>query len=265
MEPHGDNSLQQVVAIIPARYRSVRLPGKLMMEIAGKPMIVHTMQRAGRAQSISRVLVATDDDRIFDAVTAAGGEAVMTSGEHTSGSDRVAEAATGLAECSIVVNVQGDEPLISPDTIDAVVETLMGDDRCDIATAAEPIDRSGHVLDPNVVKVVTDLNGYALYFSRSPIPFWRDGGSADLNLTLESKAGALGSYRKHTGLYAYRRETLLRFAGTAPSKLERAEMLEQLRALENGFRIKVVDAAETSIGVDTADDLERVRRLFEAV
>jgi 3-deoxy-manno-octulosonate cytidylyltransferase (CMP-KDO synthetase) len=266
VEQHGENPVQNIVAIIPARYASVRLPGKLLMNIAGKPLIVHTMERAHSAASVSRVLVATDDERIFRVVSGSGGEAMMTSPDHQSGSDRIAEVAKGLPAGTVVVNVQGDEPLVSPKTIDLAVEGLIGDDSADIATTAEAITSPEDILDQNVVKVVTDREGYALYFSRSPIPFPRRAASMKGTLAdaLLNETDLLKTYRKHTGLYVYRREYLLEFTKLSQTPLEKLEMLEQLRALENGARIKVVEADGMSIGVDTAEDLERVRSIIES-
>ena len=267
MEQHGEIPLQNVIAVIPARYASTRLPGKLLLEVAGKPLILHTLEQAKKARSVSRVIVATDHDRIFRVVTESGGEAVMTSGNHRSGSDRIAEVAENLPVGSIIVNVQGDEPMISPDTIDQAVEALLSDGSADIATTCEPIGSLWHeLLNGNVVKVVVAESGYALYFSRSPMPWPREASlrhGGDPNRAVEAEPELLSIFRKHTGLYVYRREYLLKFAKMPPSKLEQIEMLEQLRALENGARIKVVDVSQPSIGVDTADDFERVRRILE--
>ena len=254
-----------MIAIIPARYASTRLPGKLLLPLAGKLLIAHTLEQAAKAQTVSRVIVATDDVRIFSAIREIGAEVVMTSLEHTSGSDRIAEAASQLPVDTIVVNVQADEPMISPATIDLAVNALIGDRSVDIATTCEPIDNVDDLLDPNVVKVITDPLGFAIYFSRSPIPFLREAASlaGGLAAAIDQKPELLSHFRKHTGLYVYRRDFLLRFTEMPSTGLELAEMLEQLRALENGARIKVVETEARSIGVDTADDLERVRRLIE--
>jgi len=255
-----------VIAVIPARYASTRLPGKMLLNIAGKPLILHTLEQAKKAKSVSRVIVATDDQRIFDAVTVAGGEAVMTSPDHHSGSDRLAEVAEKLPEGSIIVNVQGDEPMISPDTIDAAVDAFLADPQADIATTSEPItDKWCELLNGDVVKVVAGDNGYALYFSRSPMPFPREvalkyGG--DPGDAIDDDPGLLAIFRKHTGLYVYRREYLLKFTKLPQSKLEKIEMLEQLRALENGAKIRVIEVSNRSIGVDTQEDLEKVRSLL---
>ena len=267
MELHGTNPQQNVIAIIPARYASTRLPGKLLLDVAGKPLILHTLGQTAKARTVSRVIVATDDERIFDVVNASGGEAVMTSADHHSGSDRIAEVAENLPEGSIIVNVQGDEPVISPNTIDKAVEALINDEHAVITTTSEAIDSISDLLNSNVVKVVTSECGYALYFSRAPMPFPREAAlkhGGDTKETLGAEPEMMSIFRKHTGLYIYRREYLLEFTKMPQSNLEKIEMLEQLRALENGAKIRVVEVNETSIGVDTAEDLERVRSILEA-
>lgn len=266
MEHHAGNPLRNVIAIIPARYSSVRLPGKLLLPIAGRPLILHTIERANEAVTVSRVIVATDDQRIFDAVTDAGHEAVMTSPDHRSGTDRVAEVAARMPEGSVIVNVQGDEPVISPETIDAAVNAILSDNKADMATTSEPIEDIGELLNGNVVKVVVGDAGYAIYFSRSPLPFPRDASlrhGGDPNRALIEEPELMSIFRKHTGLYVYRRKYLLRFSRLPQTKLEQVEMLEQLRALEDGAKIRVVDAVGRSIGVDTEEDLERVRTILE--
>lgn len=266
MEHHGNDPLQNVIAVIPARYESTRLPGKMLLPIAGKPLVLHTVERAMSAKNVARVIVATDDRRIFDAVTGAGFEAQMTSAEHRSGSDRIAEIAESLPEGSIIVNVQGDEPVLPAETIDAAVSALVGDHGADIATTFEPIWEIRDVVDPNIVKVVTDANGDAMYFSRSPVPYPREAvmRHGSIEAALAAEPSLVSTFKKHTGIYVYRREYLLKFTKFAPTPLETAEMLEQLRALENGAVIKVVAAAGESIGVDTEADLERVRAMFAA-
>ena len=266
MEQHGSNPQKNVIAIIPARFASTRLPGKLLLDLGGKPLILHTLAQASRARTVDRVIVACDDERIFDVVNAAGGEAVMTSPNHLSGSDRLAEVAEKLPPGSIIVNVQGDEPLISPNTIDRAVEAILNDPSADISTTCEPIESPEDLLNGNVVKVVIAADGHALYFSRAPIPYPRDASQqngGDANQAIMNEPELLAGFRKHTGLYAYRREYLLEFTKLPQSKLEKIEMLEQLRALENGAKIIVVEAASSSIGVDTADDLERVRQIWQ--
>lgn len=249
----------------------MRLPGKLLREVAGKPLILHTLERARSARSVSRAIVATDDESIHNLVVAAGGEAKMTSVSHRSGSDRIAEVANGLPSGSVIVNVQGDEPLISPETIDRAVEAMLARDEHDpsapdIVTVWEPFEDAREIVDGNNVKVVVGADGYALYFSRSPIPWPRDESlryGGDATRAIESEPELLSTFRKHAGLYVYTREYLLAYTNMEPTPLERIEMLEQLRALENGARIKVVEAAGRSVGVDTEEDLEKVRRILE--
>jgi 3-deoxy-manno-octulosonate cytidylyltransferase (CMP-KDO synthetase) len=266
VEQHGNNHRQKVFAIIPARYESTRLAGKLLLELGGKPLILHTLKQARKAVNIDRVIVATDDERILRVVRESGGEAVLTSPAHQSGSDRLAEVAESLPENSIIVNVQGDEPTIPPRTIEKAVEAILADQAADIATTCEKLADPRDVLSPDVVKVVTDRDGYALYFSRSPIPFPREAVKrhGTLENALRAEPELLGLFRKHTGLYVYRREYLLEFTRLAQTTLEKTELLEQLRALENGARIKVVETEESSIGVDTAEDFERVRKIIES-
>jgi len=267
VETHGENPKKFVYAIIPARYSSVRLPGKMLLPIAGKPLILHTVERARESATVDEVIVATDDQRIFDAVLASGHRVVMTSAEHQSGSDRIAEVAKTLPEGSIIVNVQGDEPVISPATIDRAVEALIKDPDADISTTCEPIESLWELLNGNNVKVVIGDKGYALHFSRSPMPWPREASlryGGDPNQAIEEEPKLLANFRKHTGLYVYRREYLLKFTQMPQTRLERFEMLEQLRALENGARIRVVDAAARSIGVDTEEDLKLVRGILEA-
>jgi len=268
VEQHGNNPQKQVIAIIPARYESTRLPGKMLLPISGKPLILHTLERTRAAATVGRVIVATDDERIRDAVTEVGGEVVMTSADHQSGSDRIAEVAKDLPEGSIIVNVQGDEPLISPETIDAAVGALIGDAGADMSTTCEPLtDLRGELLNFNVVKVVRRDDGRALYFTRSPVPFPRDASErwgGDPNTALLNEPELFKNYRKHTGLYVYRREFLLKFASWPQTWLESWEKLEQLRALEHDAKIRVVDAVGSSIGVDTEEDYYRVCDLIEA-
>ena len=265
MEQHGNNHRQKVFAVIPARLRSTRLAGKLLLEIAGKPLILHTLEQTRKAKNIDRVIVATDDERILRIVRESGGEAVLTAPDHQSGSDRIAEVAENLPENSIVVNVQGDEPAIPPATIERAVEAILEDETADITTTCEKIQEFRDVLSPDVVKVVADANGFALYFSRSPVPFPREAVKrfGTLENALRAEPALLGAFRKHTGLYVFRREFLLKFTRLAQTLHEKTEMLEQLRALENGARIKVVEVEESSVGVDTREDFERVRAMIE--
>ena len=228
-------------------------------------MICWVVERALVARNVARVIVATDDQRIVDAVKLAGHEAVMTREDHTSGSDRLAEVAGSLANAEVIVNIQGDEPLISPETIDRAIEALLGDEECSISTAWEPIENASDVLNPDLVKVVVDEADRAVYFSRGPVPFPRDAvrRHGSIETALANEPSLLTQFRKHTGLYVYRRSVLLEFATWPQSNLERAEALEQLRALERGVKIKVIKASTPSIGVDTIEDLERVRAIME--
>jgi 3-deoxy-manno-octulosonate cytidylyltransferase (CMP-KDO synthetase) len=237
----------QVVAIVPARYESTRLPGKPLALIDGKPMIQHVYERTRAVALVDRVLVATDDARVADAVRGFGGDVVMTSPAHQSGTDRIAEVAGDLA-ADLVVNVQGDLPFLQAAMVDGALALMRADAALPMATLKVPIRDAAEMANPNAVKVVTDRDGYALYFSRSPLPYWR-----------AAAPGILGY--KHVGLYVYRREFLLTFARLAPTPLEQAEKLEQLRALEWGFRIKVAECRDTGIEVDTPEDLERARAL----
>lgn len=236
----------KVIGVIPARYASVRFPGKPLAPLAGRPMVLHVLAAARAARRLDRVLVATDDARIADVVREDGGEAVLTSPEAASGTDRLAEAAL-RAPGDVYVNVQGDEPLMAPENIDVVVETLVAGQDREISTVA--LAAGAEVAnDPDVVKVVVAADGRALYFSRAAIPFPRAGSPA---------------YRKHLGLYAYRAETLRRLAALPPSALERIESLEQLRWLEAGWTIWVGDAVSDSIGVDRPEDLARAEKILQ--
>jgi 3-deoxy-manno-octulosonate cytidylyltransferase (CMP-KDO synthetase) len=252
----------KAIAIIPARFNSTRLPGKPLLPLNEIPLIVHVVNRAKAAQLVSRVIVATDDERICEAVRQHGGEARMTSAEAQSGTDRIAEVAAGLDD-ELIVNVQGDEPLIEPATIDAAIAPLLEDSGIQISTTSEPITSLADIFNPGVVKVVTDIDGFALYFSRSPIPYIRAGAGETLAQFLEKEPSLVSHYRKHSGLYAYRNDFLQKFAQMPPSSLERLESLEQLRALENGFRIRVVKVAHRSTGVDTEQDYQQVKRILE--
>jgi 3-deoxy-manno-octulosonate cytidylyltransferase (CMP-KDO synthetase) len=248
-------------ALIPARYASTRLPGKPLADIAGKPMIVRVAERA-QASGASRVIVATDDARVRDAVAAHGFAACMTRGDHPTGTDRLAEAAAalGLADDEIVVNVQGDEPLLDPALVRAMAELLASHADAAIATACHPIDDVAEAFNPNVVKVALDAKGYALYFSRATIPWARDAFAR----TKEALPPGLPLYR-HYGLYAYRMAFLRTYPTLTPAPLERFEALEQLRALWHGFRIVVeITHGTPAPGIDTPEDLARVRVLYAA-
>ncbi len=243
-----------VIGIIPARYESVRFPGKALTDINGKPMIQHVYERTCQVALFESVLVATDDDRIYEAVQQFGGQAHMTSVEHRSGTDRIAEVACGL-DADIVVNVQGDEPLIQPEMITEAIQPLLDDADVAIGTLKHAISTPDELCDPNVVKVVTDRHDRALYFSRSPIPHvkGRDMRSAGFQAC---------TFFRHVGLYAYRRDFLLRFIELPQTPLEQLEGLEQLRALEHGYHIAVATTLHTAIGVDTPEDVENVLKLI---
>jgi 3-deoxy-manno-octulosonate cytidylyltransferase (CMP-KDO synthetase) len=245
----------RVTAIIPARYESTRFPGKPLAKILGQPMIQWVYERTSRSNRVDRVIVATDDARIFEAVSAFGGEAWMTRSDHPTGTDRLAEVAEGI-ETDIVVNVQGDEPLIDPRMIDLAVAPLLLDASIPMGTLMAPLVSMEEFFNPNVVKVVVDGRGFALYFSRAPIPHPRDHAEV-----LADNVALLGG-NKHIGLYVYRKEFLLAYPKLPATPLENTEKLEQLRALEHGFRIRVVATDLVSQGVDTPEDLERVRDLL---
>lgn len=241
----------KVLCVIPARYASTRLPGKPLSMIAGKPMIQHVYERACQAQMPDEVIVATDNELVEKAVTAFGGKAVMTSPDHPSGTDRLAEVALMYPDVDVIVNVQGDEPMIPPEVIDNLAKAFEADAELNMATMKVVMDEADYD-NPAAVKVVTDLNGYALYFSRSLMPYPRN------------KPDGYKVY-KHVGIYAYRRNFLLKYAALQPTPLEKAESLEQLRALENGYKIKVLESAFKGIGVDTPEDLAAVNELFVAM
>jgi 3-deoxy-manno-octulosonate cytidylyltransferase (CMP-KDO synthetase) len=241
------------IAIIPARYAATRLPGKPLVALAGKSMIERVWERTRRASKISRVIIATDDQRIVQAVIGFGGEAVLTRPEHRSGTERVAEVAVTptCKDVEIFVNVQGDEPLIEPDAIDAAVEAVESDESVSVATLMVPIARPADIMDPNVVKVVLDFDGDALYFSRAPIPWVRD-----------RNAPVHARHMKHLGLYAFRRAALLEFPTLPLGDLERIEQLEQLRWMENGYKIRVAETVHDSVSVDVPEDVKRVEELL---
>ncbi len=255
--------------VIPARYASTRLPAKALADIAGKPMVVRVAERAAQSGAES-VYVATDHDDVRDVVTQHGYTAIMTRADHPSGTDRIAEVAEqlGWADDVIVVNVQGDEPLIDPALIARVASELQQDTEAAVATAGQAIHSLDDFLNPNVVKVVCDARGYAMYFSRAPIPYARDAFASGIRLTPEAKTGGgalpaeLPALR-HIGLYGYRVSFLRRYGSLAPSPLEHFEALEQLRALWHGYRIRVIEVDQApEAGVDTEEDLNRVRRRF---
>jgi 3-deoxy-manno-octulosonate cytidylyltransferase (CMP-KDO synthetase) len=240
----------EIVAVIPARFASTRLPGKPLLSATGRPLIQHVYEAARRAKRLNRIIVATDDTRIAEAVTAFGGEVVMTRADHATGTDRVAEVALGLMTTRVIVNLQGDEPEVSGTALDCVVELLDQDPEAPMATLATPIRSESVYRDPACVKVVCSERGRALYFSRSPIPFYRDGFPDPA--TAPRPLGYL-----HLGLYAYRRDFLLRLASIPSSRWEAAEKLEQLRVLDAGYPIAVGVVDEPSIGIDTPEDYHR--------
>ena len=237
----------KALCIIPARYASTRLLGKPLRDIAGKPMIVRVYERAVQAKRVQDVVVATDDERIRTAVEEHGGRAVMTRTDHATGTDRLAEVAEKMTDYDLIINVQGDEPLIDPTVIDALVEPFLADARLSMATAKTLLTDEEEIANPNNVKVITDLTDNALYFSRARIPYARNEGA---------------NVYKHIGIYAYRRDFLLSYARMAQTPLERSESLEQLRALENGHRIHVIETDAVFIGVDTEEDLMAVNEEY---
>ncbi|HPD57323.1 MAG TPA: 3-deoxy-manno-octulosonate cytidylyltransferase [Smithellaceae bacterium] len=244
---------RDIVCVIPARFESSRFPGKPLADLCGKPMIQHVYERASRAKALPYVAVATDDERIFQAVKKFGGNAIMTSAAHRSGTDRIAEAvkSLNLANNAIVVNIQGDQPVFEPAQVDEVIAPLVADDKILMSTLIYKIIKDEEITHPHAVKVAFDKDNFALYFSRATIPYVRDKKlSAD--------------YYKHHGIYAYRRDFLDVFTALPEGKLERLEALEQLRALEHGYRIKVVVTSYDSVEVDNELELAKVRRIIEA-
>ena len=240
----------QVVVVIPSRYASSRLPGKPLVSLGGKPMVQRVYERAKQAQTVARVVVATDDQRIVDAVRAIGGEVRMTRSDHRTGTERIAEVAAHEPG-DIFVNVQGDEPLIDPMAIDTAVGALLEEPTAQIATVATPIKHAADIMDPNVVKAVLDFEGNALYFSRAPIPWIRD---------THQKISV--KYWKHLGLYVFQKEALLEYPTLPHGELEKIEQLEQLRWLENGWKIRVAEVPHDSVSVDVPEDVARVEKIL---
>jgi 3-deoxy-manno-octulosonate cytidylyltransferase (CMP-KDO synthetase) len=241
---------RKILGVIPARFASSRFPGKVLARVDSRTMLEHVYERVSMARYLGSVIIATDDERIADEARRFGGRVQMTRADHPSGTDRVAEVASAHEDAELVVNVQADEPLIDPAAIDAAILPLLEEPAIPMGTLKKRIEDPREIADPNVVKVVTDRFENALYFSRSTIPYPRDSGSF--------------THFKHLGIYVYRRDFLLRYPDLRQGPLEQVERLEQLRALENGFRIRVVETEYESLGVDTPEDLERVRLLFEA-
>ena len=237
------------ICVIPARYSSTRLPGKPLKDICGKPMICRVWERASLAKSVAEVIVATDDDRILQAVEKNSGRAIMTRADHKTGTDRLAEVAEKFPDVEVIVNVQGDEPLIEPALIDELIGEFVADKNLQMATVATELTDADEMKNPNNVKVVLDKNNNALYFSRSLIPYPRNVGKAKVF--------------KHIGIYAYRRNFLLAYAKMTPTPLEQSESLEQLRALENGYKIRVIKSSCRFVGVDTEEDLKLVNEIYQ--
>jgi len=239
-----------IVVVIPARYGSTRLPGKPLVSLAGKPMIQRVYERARMAERADRVIVATDDERIVKAVETFGGEARMTRPDHRTGTERVAEVAAHV-EGDVFVNVQGDEPLLDPVAVDTAVNALLEEPAASIATVATPIKTPADIMDPNIVKTVLDFDGNALYFSRAPIPWVRD-----------TAGKVLARHLKHLGLYVFQRDALLEYPTLPQGDLERIEQLEQLRWMENGWKIRVAEVEHDAVSVDVPGDVERVEKLI---
>jgi 3-deoxy-manno-octulosonate cytidylyltransferase (CMP-KDO synthetase) len=244
-------SSARVVVVIPARYGSTRLPGKPLVSLAGKPMIQRVYERARMAHRVDRVIVATDDERIVKAVETFGGEARMTRADHRTGTERVAEVAAHV-EGGVFVNVQGDEPLLDPVAVDTAVAALLEEPAASISTVATPIKTPADIMDPNVVKTVLDFDGNALYFSRAPIPWVRDTASK-----------VQVRHLKHLGLYVFQRDALLEFPTLPQGDLERIEQLEQLRWMENGWKIRVAEVEHDAVSVDVPEDVARVEKLLQ--
>ncbi|MDP2654860.1 MAG: 3-deoxy-manno-octulosonate cytidylyltransferase [Candidatus Omnitrophota bacterium] len=243
----------KIIGMIPARWASSRFEGKILAEIKGKPMIQHVWQQVKKCRLLDEVLIACDDKRIVEAARGFSAKAVMTSPEHASGTDRIAEAVENIP-ANIIVNIQGDEPLIRPSVIDNLAKALIQDDECPMATVIKPIQDEDELSDPNVVKVVINQNRHAMYFSRAPVPYIRD-----------KKSSKNVVYYKHIGLYAYKKSFLRTFTRLPPSRLEQIERLEQLRALEAGYKIRTVVTNYESVGVDTPEDLQKVEKLLAGV
>jgi len=263
--------MQRVVGIIPARYNATRFVGKPLALLKGKPLIQHVYERAIQATTLDEVIVATDDKRIYKTVEDFGGRAVMTSDKHVSGTDRVAEVVRNL-ECDLVVNIQGDEPFIRPEMIEDMVKILLEDERASVSTLVKRITDINEILSPNVVKVVFDSEGFALYFSRAPIPYHRDEFAKVQGLRFKvqtaDRENSIGSFHyssiithyhwyKHIGIYGYRRNALLQLASTGQHELEIIERLEQLRALVLGMKIKIKETIYDTLGIDTIEDLRK--------
>lgn len=241
-----------VLAVVPARYASARFPGKIIAPLEGKPLVLHAYERAGHARLVDEVLIATDAQEVVDALAPYGANICLTRSDHPTGTDRIAEVAQSR-KAQVIVNVQGDEALLDPQAIDATIQALLDDPEAVMSTARHPIHRPESVASPHVVKCVTDQRGRALYFSRAPIPHIRDNEDRQRDATI---------YWQHIGLYVYRRDFLLHYASLAQTPLEQLEKLEQLRVLEHGYAIAVIDTNYEGVGVDVPEDLERVKDLL---
>jgi 3-deoxy-manno-octulosonate cytidylyltransferase (CMP-KDO synthetase) len=245
-----------IIGIIPARFASTRLLGKPLANICGKPMIQHTYESAKRSKLLNEVIIAVDDEKVAQIINSFGAKVIMTSKDISTGSDRIASVAKNLPDAKIIVNIQGDEPFIKGEMIDQAIEPLLFDKSVNVSTLAKRIDNTQDLKSSSVVKVVFDYNNFAMYFSRSPIPYVRD---ARTNFDRIQRA----EIYKHIGLYVYRRESLLKFTELQPTDLEQAEKLEQLRMLDNGFKVKVVVTEFESLSIDTQEDLERARVYYK--
>ena len=241
------------VGIIPARYGSTRFEGKLLADFCGKPVIQHTWENAKKSKSIDDLIIATDDKRIYNIAKGFGANVVYTSTAHKSGSDRLTEVASSI-DARVIVNIQADEPLLHPSMIDDLAGAILKDNTIVMATLCHKITNASQAQDPNVVKVVFDRNGFALYFSRSPVPYERIGSDDKLQII---------DYYKHIGIYAYAKDFLFTFKSLPQSRLEKTEKLEQLRVLENGYRIKVIETKFDTIGIDTPEDLDRAVEIIK--
>ena len=252
---------KKVLVVIPARWGSTRFPGKPLVKILGKPMVQWVLEQTKKAKLVSDVIVATDDHRIYDVVHSLSGKAIMTSSDHQSGTDRIVEVANKI-ECDIVVNVQGDEPLIPPENIDLVIKTLLMSPDSPVSTLMIAINSRSEMIDPNICKVVFDNKGRALYFTRAPIPYNRDSIVDDTHFIKGDANPKILGY-KHIGIYGYAKSFLLKFSKLKVSRLEKLEKLEQLRFLDNGYSIRVVETNQNSIGVDRPEDLNKIENLLD--
>lgn len=239
----------KTVVVIPARLESTRLPNKVILDIGGKPLIQRVFEQVKKSKKVSDIFIATDSEKIIKIVESFGGKAILTSSKHQSGTDRISEAVQNL-ETDFIINVQGDEPLISPNLIDSLISVLENDDEVSFVSAMRKIDNLEDLDNPNCVKVITDFSQNAIYFSRSKIPFSRDND--------------FQNYFQHIGIYGYKKDFLLKYSQLPQTVLEQTEKLEQLRAIENGFKIRMVETEYKSIGVDTLADLEKVRQIWKS-